>query len=324
MFGAVLMPSPTVLADPAGPTDYRTVVTSVEPTTDAITVTVEGGDAFIRLEVQPGHEVTVLGYGSEPYLRFRSDSTVDENQRSPAAFYNDGRYGGDVPSDVTASAALELPPEWMAVGSGGVWAWHDHRAHLMTTSPLIGMEPGDQLPPETIEILVDGDPVAINVVTTLQSPPAMWPAILGGALGACVIGLLVVSARRRSSRGQVSVVAVVVASGCFVTGCAQYLSLSSQTGPAMTWWLLPTLALGASIATASVKSSLWRGALLALAGLQLMVWAIPRRHGLTKAVLPTDMPFWLDRTITAAVLPAAAALFAVGAMTIFAPPQRPA
>ncbi len=40
----------------------------------------------------------------------------------------------------------------------------------------------------------------------------------------------------------------------------------------------------------------------AIAGLELAVWALDRRAGLTKAVLPTDAPYWLDRAVTAGAL----------------------
>jgi hypothetical protein len=310
----ILMPSPA-LADPAGPTDFRTVVTSVKPDSDVISITIEGGDAFVRLVVQSGHEVIVFGYGGEPYVRVNADGTVEENQISPATFYNQSRYGGDVPSDVTIEAALQQPPRWRQVGSGGTWAWHDHRAHLMSSQPLIGMEPGDQLGPEAIELVVDGKPVTVELVTTLQAPPSRWPVMVGLVVG-LVAGVLAFATTRRSC-----VVAGVAAGSSLVVGAAQFVSLPVETGPLVTWWLLPTLALAASLG-AAWTSALWRAALVALAGLQLLVWAVPRRHVLTRAVLPTDLPYWVDRAITAAVIPAAIALVVVGVVTLFSPPAR--
>ncbi|HUF97676.1 MAG TPA: hypothetical protein VMM60_06060 [Ilumatobacter sp.] len=323
--GLIGLAPATALADPAGPTDYRTVVTSIQPATGAIAVTVEGGDAFIRLAVEPGHEVVVLGYGGEPYVRVRADGVVEENLLSPATYYNEARYGGAVPSGITATGALEQPPEWKAVGDGGVWAWHDHRAHLMTAEPLIGMQPGDRLPPETIDLLVDGEPVAVEVVTTLQASPSRWPAVVGLAIGIGVVASLVFVSRLaiRQHAAPTVAVAVAAAAASVVVGGVQYLSLSSQTDPAVTWWLLPVMALLASAGAAAVRSALVRGALVALGGLQLLVWAVPRRSVLSRAVLPTDLPFWLDRTVTAAVLPGAAALLVVGLIEMFSPvPHR--
>ncbi len=50
------------------------------------------------------------------------------------------------------------------------------------------------------------------------------------------------------------------------------------------------------------STSLVRHALMALASLQLVLWALRRRDGLTAAQLPTELPFWIDRLITAAAL----------------------
>ncbi len=299
------------------------MVTSVEPPTDAISVTIVGGDAFVRLVVQPGHEVVVLGYGGEPYLRVGADGTVEENQLSPATFYNQDRYGGDVPVGVTAEAALAQPPEWRHVGTGGTWAWHDHRAHLMSAEPLIGMEPGDQLDPQVIGLTVDGEAVAVKVVTTLQEAPSRWPVTAGVLIGFAASWFIYARFRFDRSGRPIPAIATIVSALCLIVGGMQFLSLPAETEPSVTWWMLPALALVVSVNAMFVKSTMWRGALVALAGLQLLVWAVPRRQVLTRAILPTDMPYWIDRAVTAAVLPIAVALVAVGLMTLWVSPPEP-
>jgi len=264
----------------------------------------------------------VLGYGGEPYVRVNANGTVEENRLSPATFYNQTRYGGVVPSDVTTESALQQPAEWSGVGSDGTWAWHDHRAHLMSAEPLIGMEPGDQLAPEFIEILVDGEPVTVEVVTTLQAAPSRWPSVAGVLVGLATMGLVLIGALRNGPTAGLAVSAAVVAGSSVIVGVAQFVSLAPETDPLMTWWLLPTLALMASLGAVWVRSSLWRAALVALAGLQLLVWAVPRRHALTRAILPTDLPYWVDRAVTAAVIPAALALIAAGLLAMFVSPAR--
>ena len=60
-----------------------------------------GGDGFLDMPVEPGHEVVVEGYDGEPYLRFRADGTVQENQNSPATYLNRNRYAGaEVPAAI--------------------------------------------------------------------------------------------------------------------------------------------------------------------------------------------------------------------------------
>ena len=79
----------------------------------------------------PAPTVMVMGYQDEPYLRFRADGVVLENQRSPTTYLNQSRYGTTAPS----GADPALPPDWLPVGQNGRYAWHDHRAHWMSQEP---------------------------------------------------------------------------------------------------------------------------------------------------------------------------------------------
>ncbi len=300
-------------ADAAGPTDYRTQVVSISPATEAFEVSIEGGDAFVRIVVSEGHEVSVLGYDDEPYLHIGTDGTVAENRRSVATYYNAERYGADIPESVDN----EAEPEWATIGSGGTWAWHDHRAHWMGSEPPIGLEPGDSLPHQVIPLIVDGERVEIEVRTTLQPSPSIWPTVFG-----LLVGLQLVLIGSLAGPATVTLVSIPLASAATVVGVAQFRSLPAETGPLMTWWLLPTLALMCLLATIAThgRGTLLRSGLVLLAGVQLTLWAITRRTTLTKAVLPTDLPFWFDRTITAAVLTGGAALIVTALIALFRPP----
>ena len=48
-------------ADPAKPGDFESTVTRIDPPTDAISLKVVGGDGFLSLKVQPGHDVDRQG-----------------------------------------------------------------------------------------------------------------------------------------------------------------------------------------------------------------------------------------------------------------------
>ena len=224
----------TAHADPAGPSDYRSEIVSVSPPTSTISLSIEGGDSFVRVAVDAGVEVVVIGYDDEPYLRIAPDGTVFENERSRAAYYNDTRYGTTAVPDTVDS---EAEPDWQRVGSGGAWAWHDHRAHWMGTEPPVGMQPGDQLPAERIPLLVDGRRVEVEVIATLVAGPSLVPSLLGALAGA-VIGALVLR-RRRSS---IPIVALAAGAGALGVGLAQFSSLPAETGPSPIWWLAPTIA----------------------------------------------------------------------------------
>ena len=176
---AIALTPSVALADAAGPTDYLSEITAVTPASvlDAIELDIVGGDAFVRIRVEPGHEAVVRGYlpDEEPYLRIDASGRVERNIRSYATYYNENRYGNDDIPDIVDTAAA---PEWEQVASGGEYAWHDHRAHWMSEEPLVGLDPGDSLPEQTIPIVVDGVEATITVVTTLQPAPSRLP--IGG------------------------------------------------------------------------------------------------------------------------------------------------
>jgi hypothetical protein len=283
-------------ADAAGPTDYASEIVAISPDTGLVDVSIEGGDAFVRVEVEPGHEVIVLGYApdSEPYLRIGPDGTVEENARSYATYYNQERFGG---SDIPAIVDNQAAPEWRRIGSGGAWSWHDHRAHWMGDEPPIGLEPGDALPDQTIDLLVDGAPVGVVVRTTLQAEPSPLPAIVGVLIG-LQIGLLGFALGPATATMSVLVTALAAT----VVGAGQYLSLSAATGPLFTWWALPLIAAVSAAVTIAIygRSELVQVGLLMLGGAMLLIWAVRRRDVLGAAVLPTDLPYWFDRMTTAA------------------------
>lgn len=304
--GALLGPD-VAHADPAGPTDYRTEIVAIEPATDAIEIVVEGGDAFLHVTVEPGHEVVVLGYDGEPYLRIGPDGAVDQNRRSFATYYNEDRFGRvEIPPIVDNGAA----PDWERVGRGGAWAWHDHRAHWMGAEPPIGLEPGDSLPAQVVPIVVDDVPVSVEVRTTLMPAPSRVPVIFG-----IVIGLGVAFLGVRLGPATTGLVMLFVGGAALIAGVAQYRSLPAETGPLLAWWLLPAIAVVAVVAAIATygRSRFLLLGLTALAAAQTLTWALQRRTGLARAIVPTDLPADLDRFITSSVL---AASFVVAAATL--------
>lgn len=308
---AALAPPTIVHADAAGPTDYTTEIVAVSPESalESMSLRIVGGDAFVEATVVPGHELIVLGYrpDEEPYLRIGPDGGVERNTRSFATYYNEDRYGTDDIPDIVDTTA---PPEWEAIADGGTWAWHDHRAHWMGEQPLIGLDPGDRLPPERIPMLLDGDPIFVDVVTTYHADPSPIPALIGVLLGV-QIGLVGVWLGRATT----VLMTIVVAGLGLIAGLAQFWSLPASTSPLITWWLLPAIALGCAIAViATYGRSVWvETGLIAIAAVQLVVWAWQRRGHTDAAFVPTELPVTLDRVITTTVLTGGAVLL-VGAL----------
>jgi len=303
----VLAPAGVVGADPPGPTDYETVVVGIEPATPTITVEMIGGDSFAQLTVQRGIEAVVLGYSDEPYLRFRTDGTVEENRLSPAVAQNRDRYG-------EASSAAGDPnatPEWVTVSNNGTYAWHDHRAHWMSPDPPPGFQRGQPIQDGVIPVVVDGVTVRINVTTTWQEAPSRGPLVAGAIVAGFAVMVVL------SMRARLAWVLVAGAAAAGAIGWLQVNSVPASTGPSIIWWLLPVVAGVSAVIALPLGRSVAAYSLVLLAGIQLALWVFMRRDGLTRSLLPTDAPFWLDRGVTTGAAVAAAAGIAAAVIGMF-------
>lgn len=302
-------------ADPAGPSDFRSEVTGVEPAVDGVAARIRGGDSFLELEVAAGVEVVVHGYQDEPYLRFLPDGTVERNRLSAATYLNEDRAGAvTVPADVTA--AMEDPdtePEWEAVADGGTYAWHDHRVHWMSkASPPVarGEQVGGAYDPWRVPITVDGQPAAVEGVLFYEEAVSPIPWLV---LAVVVAAGLAVGARRvggvRAASGVLAAVAVLGA----VTGRDEWAASPDGSGNPLLWALPVVAVVAASVAVAlGERAAGVIGALAAVAALS--GWAIFRFQSLLKPVLPGDLPPGLDRASLGLALGASVAV-AVVALT---------
>jgi hypothetical protein len=288
-------------ADPPRPTDYRSTVTAVEPAAGgALRAEIVGGDAFLELQVDEGHEAVVHGYGDEPYLRFLADGTVERNTRSEATYLNADRQGAvDLPD--RADNAAE--PDWEQVADGGTYAWHDHRIHWMGGEPPAGAGPGDVVLDWTVRLDLDGVPTEVRgtLVRAEDVSPLPWLAA-----GAAALAVAVLAGRRRPLLAA-GLAALVAATGAAAVGWAEYSVAPAGSGANPLLVLVPAVGVG----TAAVGLGLRRRmpgpvALLASAAATLG-WGMLRASVLWTPVLPTDAPFWLDRAVTAVALGLAAA-----------------
>ncbi len=314
VFG-VLLAAPAA-ADPARPTDYRSELDEIVPEVAGIRVEVIGGDAFLWLRtdhVDGGRpEVVVLGYHGEPYLRFRADGVVEENRRSEAAFVNDDRYG-----EVVAPPGLDADeePDWVQVGSGGSYAWHDHRIHWMfQQDPIVEEIDGESKVMDwVVPLVVDGEPVEIRGSLEVEEPPqpGAWLVAAGG------LSLVLWAAGRRSPLGAAVAAAGAGSIVAAVAGWIEWSSLPQQARGSSLVVLLPAVAVGAWIVAAVAlgrnRASVSVVATLASAS-ATVVWAASRLSVLTNAVLVTPLAPTLDRLATVVALGAgvAAAALAVG------------
>ena len=109
--------------------DYRSNITSVNPQISGVSLRILDYNDELVLTNHSGRDVTVLGYGGEPYARILANGTVQANRASPAYYLNQNFYGTVT---VPASASSSATPRWITVDKTGTYQWHDHRIHWMS------------------------------------------------------------------------------------------------------------------------------------------------------------------------------------------------
>jgi hypothetical protein len=180
-----MVPAQPAAASNLTATNGRSSIVSIEATNghgdvsgNEFLVSVIGGDAALRVVATPGHEVIVLGYAAEPYLRISTDGSTSVNTRSPATALNQTRNGGT--EEGTADASAE--PEWLSLEGSSEVVWHDHRIHSMTAA-----DSGHEW---SISLLVDGNPVTTNGELRLEPPPLIvpWVLLIGAVSAVAVLG----------------------------------------------------------------------------------------------------------------------------------------
>jgi hypothetical protein len=286
-------------ADSAGPGDFTSEVTGIVPAAEGVHAEIRGGDSFLEVSVDGGHTVIVQGYTGEPYLRFNPDGTIEQNRLSSATYLNQSRQGKvDIPAAVTA-AGPDAQPDWEQIASGGSYAWHDHRVHWMEdSSPNVerGEAVGGAYAPWKVPIVADGAQADIEGTLVYEEAVSPIPYLAAAVI---VAGLLGYYGRRAGLRVTAIVVAAVSAVALWV-GWADYASTPGGGNPLH--WALAAVALATAV-LASVLARRAAGLVLTLASAAaLSGWGLFRIAVLFNPVLPTDLPYALDRTVVALAL----------------------
>ena len=297
----VSVPAAPVLADPAGPTDYRSEVASIEPPAPGIHVEMIGGDSFLQITVDPGTALDVIGYRGEPYLRFEPDGTVEINDNAPSTYLSEDRYGETAVPD---SATPDAEPDWRVVGTDGVYAWHDHRSHWMNESRPAA-EPGDQILEAVVPVVVDGVDTDVTIISTWVRAPSPLPAAAGALIGA----LIAFSLGRNDGRTAKLVLAFLAVAASVVSVWA-YTSVPPETAPSYVPVVGAVAALGLT-GYGLLRSHVDQTIAVMAPALILAGWGFIRRAWLTRAILPTSIPT-TDRFVTALVLVAATIIVLAG------------
>jgi hypothetical protein len=154
-----------------GARGFISTVTAIEPATPGIEVRVLDGDDRVSLRNETGKTIRVPGYDGEPYLRFTADA-VYRNERSPATYLNEERYG-DV--ELPARAEAKAAPEWKQVADTAHYEWHDHRINWMSPVPPPQVRAAEGKPHHVFDwklpIRVEGTPVVLVGSLDYTPPP---------------------------------------------------------------------------------------------------------------------------------------------------------
>jgi hypothetical protein len=174
--------------------DYRV---RVFPTRLPLTAHVYLGDRAIRLSVRPGHSVTVLGYGGEPFLRIDGSGVTVLN--SPTA------------------AALGLEPRHTG---GRSFLWHDSRVR--------GLPSGIDRGRWTIPLLVDGRRARLAGQLLRIDAPSLLPWL---ALGVPFVAVAAFTLVRRATLERSAVAfGVLAGTATLVTAAAFAFASNASEG----------------------------------------------------------------------------------------------
>jgi hypothetical protein len=285
----ILMAGPA-LADPAVPTNYRSIVNVVDPQPTGVTVEVVGGDAFLSIAAAEGNTVEVPGYFGEPYLLIDETGAVWLNTRSPARYINQDRYGiTQIPPTADAQAAAE----WEQVGSGGRFSWHDHRTHWMSPDlpPTIAGDRAEVVFPWSLEITING--IETEVRGELLWFPNVNPV---GPLLVGFLGILPLLAYRRHRVRSVAVTAAALGAIALFVSVAQFAATPAFDRGAPADAVIPAVAIAAAVAALWLRESTIRSwAAVALAGIALVWWAATAAVAISAPVLPSALPVFVER-----------------------------
>ncbi|HEU5300747.1 MAG TPA: hypothetical protein VFW06_00780 [Acidimicrobiia bacterium] len=328
LLGALLVaatPSPAVAHGVGGvdPSNYRTRVTSIDPSVAGVVV--RPVDLGTRLELTNRGEtdVVVLGYDGEPYLRV-GPRGVFENTRSPATYLNRSLRVDEASEPVPATADPDAAPRWRRVDDGRTARWHDHRAHWMGRAdpPVVQRDPDRGHLIQRFEVELRQGPTAIVVRGDVRWVPGHppWPWIVGAIV---LAGLVVAASRRRRATqlvaGTLGLVAVGEALHVIGSWGGTTLATGDRLGASV--YAIGAIVLSVVACISVLRRGLDRAAPLVLvAGLFVaLAGGLADVTALARSGIPTTLASDLARATVMLALGAGLGLAAVGGLRLRVP-----
>jgi hypothetical protein len=292
-------PAVPAFADPAVPTDYQSVIDSVDPAPSGVAVAVVGGDSFMQVKADPGHDVVIMGYYDEQYARITKSGDVEINTASPTVLQNTQRYGVALKED----ADPNKPPVWTKTGRHGELIWHDHRTHWMAKGLATVKDDRGLVQKWEVPLIVDGVPATVRGSLYRHPEPGMawWLLVIPGLVGAFML--------KRFRAPMVMALGAIIA----VSGLVDRLSLPSDARPQ--WGAVILGAVAALTAGAALRrSAWWASAVLAGSGAALLIAGYLQRTAVARAFVPGPTPDWLVRSSTVLALGVGLVVLVTGVM----------
>jgi len=297
------------------PTNYETIVRGIVPAIRGIEVRSTDLGTYVELTNHTAHEVSILGYDGEPYLRVGPHG-VFRNERSPAVYLNrTSKPTGGVPRAFDAAAT----PRWHRIASAPTVRWHDHRTHWMGSSdpPQVQRAGGSRhivIPEWRVPLAVDGHAASIrgSVVWVPAEAPLFW------LIAAVALAMLVVAMHRFPFWRSVMITTLallVTATVVDVVGTWRASTATAGSKFTSSSYALMTALLGVAMIVGLLGSK-WQRTVPAVlfAGFALFIVTGVGNIGLLfHSQLPTTAPDWVARTVVTVGLGAGVGLLIAAA-----------
>jgi hypothetical protein len=306
------------------PTNYRTNVTGIAPPVAGLHVTAIDLGSKIELRNDTDHDVVVLGYQGEPYLRVGPRGTW-QNTRSPAVFLNRSR----IPTKEAPHGQYDAKaaPEWRKISAEPVAAWHDHRAHWMGSSdpPAVQRDPGhthEVIAGWKIPIRDQGRKVVVTGDALWVPGPSPWPWILG-AVGLTILVVAVCRTRAWVLVMQISLAVLIVSETIHVVGAWQATDASVASRALASIYSIGGIIVCSLALWWLRRKDPWAATpIVLIAGLFLLIaGGLADVTTLTRSQLPTQLPDGFARLTVMTALGLGLGLIIAAASRLRAPPS---
>ena len=312
LIGGLAVAAIAVTAPPASahglgglkPTNYQTRLSGITPATPGVKLVVLDLGTRLELTNRTAHDVIVLGYDGEAYLRV-GPRGVFENTRSPATYFN--RSVNPANSTPPKEADAKATPVWKKISDGNTAGWHDHRAHFMGTSdpPSVARDPGREHVIDRFDIgmRTQGHAITAHGRIVWVPPPSPWPWVAV----AVVLAAIVLALSRTRAWATVFAVTLCV---LIVTELAHVIGLwGASTAAAGTKLVESGYSLGGILLAVLALVWMWRkGAdaavpLVLIATLFLFVaGGLADVTTLGSSQIPSTFPAWFARLLVTITL----------------------